>query len=187
MIKSGSFAAIEAYNHKQTFQHDRDRFITVGTLDTEIGNQALVTGWRKVDGEWKKEIDVILTISGTLYKPADTLMENLNQERRKWVKLANQHNPENHIRQSYTEDATYFGNGQKSEGRSEIADRYFYMENPNYQVDLEKEQLWSISENHVIEIGRYFTGPEKVGTGGIYVILWQQQEEGWLIELDFNF
>ena len=187
-IKSGNIYGIKSYQHRQTFEHDANRYITAGHLDTEMGDQALITGWRNVDGEWKKEIDVLLSLDTTLTQPEASLQQKLDQEREKWVELANQHNPKNHIEQSYTQDTTYFGNGQKSEGHSEIAERYFYMENSNYQVDLEKENLWKISDSNIIEVGRYFTGPEKVGTGGLYLILWELQEnQSWQIKLDFNF
>lgn len=187
-IKSGATSGIKSYQHEKTFEHDPARFITVGILETKSESNALVTGWRKADGDWKKEIDIILTLSENLEEPDLYLSKELDAERKKWVELANQHNPENHIQQSYTEDATYFGNGQKSDGRIEIAERYFYMENPNYQVDLVKENLWTISESYILEIGRYFTGPDKVGAGGLYIILWETQEDNsWKIELDFNF
>lgn len=63
------------------------------------------------------------------------------------------------------------------------------MENPDYQVDLKEQQLWEISEELILELGRYFTGPERTGNGGIYVILWEQERPSkeWMIALDFNF
>lgn len=188
LAKSEEIAGLQNYNHIQTYQHDKFRYITIGELKTHSDSLMLLTGWRDIDGRWEKEIDVILTLKNKTTEISRELDRLLNQERKEWVKLANQHNPEAHIKTSYTEDATYFGNGQKSEGQQEIAERYFYMENPNYQVDLEKERLWKISEENVLEIGRYFTGPKRVGDGGIYVILWEKQESGeWLIQLDFNF
>ena len=188
LIKSDSISGLQSYNHQQTFKHDDNRYLTAGTFETKSESFLLLTGWRKVEGSWKKEIDVILTLEDNTTDVNPALERILNEERQSWVKLANENNPKAHIESSYTEEATYFGNGQKSEGREEIADRYFYMENPNYQVDLEMEQLWMISDQNVLEVGRYFTGPEKVGTGGIYLILWELQEDNsWLIELDFNF
>ncbi|MGN8225217.1 hypothetical protein [Gracilimonas sp. BCB1] len=188
VLRKEEIQNLKRYTHHQAFQHDKFRYITVGRLITSTDSLLLLTGWREVEGSWLKEIDVILAIeSGTtqISSESDRLFD---QERKKWVELANQHHPESHIKVSYTEDATYFGNGQKSEGRQEIADRYSYMENPNYQVDLKKERLWKISESNVLEIGRYFTGSERRGNGGLYVILWEEQESGvWQIELDFNF
>ena len=188
LIRSEGISGLDSYKHLQTFKHDDYRFVTVGKLDTKADPLLLLTGWRNVEGDWKKEIDVILMLETTSSEISQELNRILNQERTEWVKLANENNPEAHISVSYTEDATYFGNGQKSAGRDEIIQRYSYMENPNYQVDLEKEKLWKISGEYVLEVGRYFTGAERVGTGGIYVILWEEQDdENWMRELDFNF
>ncbi|WP_421772941.1 hypothetical protein [Gracilimonas sp.] len=188
VLKKDEIQNLQGYTPLQTFQHDKLRYITIGKLITSADSILLLTGWREVEDSWKKEIDAILTIESNTTKVGTETDQHLNDERLKWVELANQHNPEAHIKVSYTEDATYFGNGQKSEGRQEITDRYSYMESPNYQVDLEKERLWRISESNVLEIGRYFTGSERRGNGGLYVILWEEQESGqWQIELDFNF
>ncbi|WP_428235395.1 hypothetical protein [Gracilimonas sp.] len=188
VFKKEEIQNLQGYSPIQSFQHDKFRYITVGKLFTSADSLVLLTGWREVDGSWLKEIDVILTIESETTQVSSVSDQLFDPERKKWVELANQHNPEAHIKASYTEDATYFGNGRKSEGRQEIADRYFYMENPNYRVDLEKERLWRISESNVLEIGRYFTGAERRGNGGLYVILWEEQKSGeWQIELDFNF
>lgn len=186
--QSKELSSLQNYRHLSYFRHDDLRYVTIGQLFSETDSLLILTGWRDVKGSWKKEIDIILTQISNTTETSDKINRLLNEERREWVKLANEHNPEVHIKATYTKEATYFGNGQRSEGWEEIAERYYYMENPNYQVDLEKEQLWKLSDEHILEIGRYFTGSERVGTGGIYVILWQKQQDGsWLIELDFNF
>ncbi len=187
-IRSEQLTGLKNYRQEQIFKHDDHRFISVGVLETERKDLLLLTGWRNVNSSWKKEIDVLLSLNSNSANVEENLQSVLQKERRKWVDLANQHDPDEHIAASYTQDASYFGNGRKSKGRAEIAERYFYMENPNYQVDLEKEHLWNISDINVLEVGRYFTGTERVGPGGLYVILWEKQNEGdWLIELDFNF
>lgn len=188
MISSKSISGLNTYAHIQTYRHDDFRFLTVGTLHTKTDSLLLLSAWRDVDGDWKKEIDLILTQQLPSMDLTDKLETQLRTERKKWVELANQHNPETHIKATYAKDASYLSNGSKSEGQDEIIDRYSYMENPNYQVDLVPKALWQVSEQQVMEIGRYFTGPKRVGDGGLYVILWEQQEVGrWLIELDFNF
>ncbi|MDR9416297.1 MAG: hypothetical protein RI564_08435 [Gracilimonas sp.] len=187
LSRSEQIKGLGSYEHIQTFKHDKYRFITVGTLDNNTESMILLTGWRDVDGSWKKEIDLILTHEADLFELDEEISNSLNDRRFDWVKLANQHDPQQHIKALYTADAMYFSNGQKSEGREQIIDRYAYMENPNYQVDLEKEQLWHVSKGQVLEIGRYFTGAERVGNGGLYVILWENVKNQWMIELDFNF
>lgn len=188
LVRSGEIPAIKTYEHEQIFRHDGHRYISVGKLVTDGHDVVLLTGWRNVEEGWKKEIDVILSKSSPDEEVGSDVLAALNNERQKWVKLANEHNPEAHIKASYTGDAVYFGNGEKSEGRAEIAERYFYMENPDYQVALEMEELWNIAEDKVLEAGRYFVGTERRGEGGLYVILWEKQEtENWQIKLDFNF
>jgi ketosteroid isomerase-like protein len=188
LIKSEALSSKLTYHHQKTFKHDEFRHISVGTLENDSETMLLLTGWRYVEGDWKKEIDVLLSTESKTTSLGSELQQLLNREREQWVELANQHNPKNHITYSYTEDATYFGNGRKSDGRVEITERYFYMENPNYQVDLAKEQIWKLSEAQVLEVGRYFTGAERTGNGGLYTILWEKKADGqWQIELDFNF
>lgn len=187
-IKNNPVSGVEKYKHEQVFRHDDNRFVSVGNLKTDTSDILLLTGWRNVDGNWKKEIDVILAQKLSDLQVPGKILAGIDSERKKWVQLANQHNPKAHIAESYTENASYFASGRKSTGREEITERYVYMKNPNYQVDLEKERLWGISDDNLLELGRYFTGTEHVGDGGIYVILWERQNPGyWQIALDFNF
>lgn len=175
------------YEHIRSFEHNESRYGTVGFLSRENQSFILFTGWRYVEDEWKKEIDIIL-IRSIQEEIGDEIDAALYSERREWVELANQHNPLAHVRESYTEDAVYFGYGMRSDGHEDIAKRYNYMENTDYQVDLEKRQLTKISDYLVLEVGRYFTGGERKGKGGLYTILWERQnDDEWEITLDFNF
>ena len=187
LVLSEEMTGLEDYEHFDTFRHDDQRFITVGSLSSDTDTMLLFTGWRVVDGDWKKEIDGILIRQADQLLISNDLSETIDQQREDWVTLANQHDPQSYINALYSEGATYFSNGQLSEGRAEIVERYVYMENPNYQVDLEKEKLWLVSDEQILEVGRYFTGPERIGDGGIYVILWEQIDDRWMIALDFNF
>lgn len=184
------------YIHHGNFRHDNHRYFTVGMLEAPAKKAVLLTGWKFTANGWKKETDVLLPyLPGTSegekkadLVPGENLSERLDEEREEWVRLANLHDPAAHIRYSYTPDAEYYSGGQNSEGHAGIAERYSYMENPQYQVDLEKERLWKISDQQVLEVGRYFTGAERRGTGGLYTILWEKQPEGeWKIAMDYNF
>ncbi|MTI88965.1 MAG: nuclear transport factor 2 family protein [Balneolaceae bacterium] len=180
-------SAIQGYTHEQELRHDNRRYLTTGMLNVENDSYMLLSGWWFTENGWKKEVDVILLMDSD--KEVSSTQDSLLKiERRRWVRLANQHKPEAHMDTSYTPDAVYQGSGKTSAGRDEIARRYAYMGNPNYQVDLEKQQLWYVSEDKVLETGRYYTGAERKGTGGIYVIIWEWQDEGnWQIAFDFNF
>ena len=187
LVLSEEMTGLEDYEHLDTFRHDDSRYITIGILSSKTNSMLLFTGWRDVDGDWKKEIDGILIRQADQLLISNELSQSIDKQREDWVTLANQHDPLSHINTLYSEGATYFSNGQLSEGRAEIVERYVYMENPNYQVDLEKEKLWLVSDEQILEVGRYFTGPERIGVGGIYVILWEQIDDRWVIALDFNF
>ena len=188
LLRTHKISGIDEYVHEQSYRHDDTRYVTAGRIFTNQNAIILLSAWRLSENEWKKEIDIILTRLAESTEVSSELEKKLNEEREKWVLLANQHDPANHIEQSYTEDAIYLGNGRKSTGRNEIIDRYSYMENPNYQVDLVKQELWNISDEKVLEIGRYFTGANPQGEGGIYIILWEKQtNKNWQIAFDFNF
>lgn len=175
------------YQQIRQFEHDEFRFLTLGDVLLDQNEHVLVTGWRKTETGWTKEIDLLLpqtSDSGI----SESVNRQLVKEREEWVELANQHEPAIHIRTSYTKDAVYFSNGEQSDGHSGITERYAYMKNPNYVVDLEASYLRQISDTRVLEVGRYFTGKERRGSGGIYVILWQKQStDDWKIGVDFNF
>lgn len=175
------------YQQEKIFEHDQHRYITIGMLKTSMDAILLVSGWRKTGDGWKKEIDILLTLKAPKMQPAPALIAQLDAERKQWVALANKHDPKTHISYSYTSDAVYFGNGQRSDSTS-IAERYSYMKNPNYQVDLEKHYVRPISAREVLEVGHYYAGRREENAGGLYLILWQKSDsDRWKIALDFNF
>jgi hypothetical protein len=174
------------YQQIKQFEHDQFRFLTLADVSLDQKEYSLLTGWKKTETKWSKEIDILLTQTSDS-NVSNSVKQQLNNERKEWVELANRHDPADHIRTSYTKDAVYFSNGMRSDGHSGITERYAYMKNPNYQVDLEAAYLRQTSDTQIIEVGRYFTGKERRGSGGIYVILWQKQAESWQIKMDFNF
>lgn len=179
--------AILRYVPGNEYPHDKHRYVSTGMIETGKNELFLLSGWRFTENSWKKEIDILLNLNADNTVP-DSLQKVLANARDKWVILANKHQPLAHIQESYTPDAVYFSNGRSSVGTAAIAERYQYMANPVYQVDLESRELWNIEGDRVLELGRYFTGAEKTGTGGIYVIIWEKQASGdWKISLDFNF
>lgn len=176
------------FQEQHRYKHGPFRWLTIAILASEKGGkQLLATGWKKTETDWTREIDLLLRLQERA-EVLDQIREELASERRKWVRLANEHNPEAHITRSYTKDAIYFSNGRRSDGHEGITERYSYMKNPNYQVDLEAETLYAVSKQQVLEVGRYFAGKKRQGDGGVYLILWEKQSKGaWRIALDFNF
>ncbi len=68
-IKSEQLTGLKNYEHGQIFRHDDQRYLSTGMLMTEGKNLLLLTGWRNVDGFWKKEIDVILSLKANSTAP----------------------------------------------------------------------------------------------------------------------
>jgi len=178
---------LSTYRRLRLFRQDDGRYLTLGTVSYGSVPHILLTGWRLTPGGWKREIDLLLP-EETDHDLTPGIRLQLDREREQWVRLANRHDPPSHIRRSYTKNAVYFSNGSRSDGWSGIADRYVYMKNPDYRVDLEASYLKRTGEGNVLEIGRYFTGSVRRGEGGIYVILWKPQpSDRWKIGLDYNF
>lgn len=179
---------ISSYKQLQLFKHDEARYITIGNIIYGEDAYIIMTGWMKADSGWTKMIDIMVAQQSDT-SLSEIIEQQLSEERLEWVRLANQHDPAAHIQASYTQDAVYYSNSSRSDGHSGIAERYSYMKNPNYQVDLESSRMLQTKANEVLEVGRYFTGKVRRGSGGLYVILWEKKEEvdGWKIKLDFNF
>lgn len=180
---------LTAYATIRIFRHDALRYMSLGRLKLGDEPYLLLTGWRDTEEGWTREIDIMVGRDPEIPSELSvSLKKQLWETRNEWVRLANRHDPLNHVQNSYTADAVYFGNGTRSDGHSGIAERYSYMENPDYQVDLEAAYQIQYQKEEVLEVGRYFTGEVRRGTGGLYVILWQRQASGeWKIKLDYNF
>ncbi len=175
------------YRETEAFEHDQRRILTLGKVTSVKKPFYLISAWRKKDAVWMKEMDLAIDVS-EYEAVSEPLLEILRSERREWVEYANRHNPAEHIKVSYTNEAVYLSGGTESRGQDGIASRYSYMENPNYQVDLEPRHTRRVGDDSVLEVGRYFTGSVKRGNGGVYLILWQRQEcNEWKIGFDFNF
>lgn len=180
---------LTSYASIKIFRHDASRYMSLGRLKSNGEPYLLLTGWKDTEEGWTREADIVVKRSPDVSSELSvSLKKQLYQARKEWVKLANRHDPMTHVQSLYTEDAVYFGNGTRSNGRAGIAERYSYMENPNYQVDLEASFQIQSKNDEVLEVGRYFTGKFPKGPGGLYLILWEKQaSKEWLIRLDYNF
>lgn len=185
IIDSGRSGGL--YKEAEAFEHDQRRILTLGKVTSVKKPFYLISAWRLNEAVWMKEMDLAIDVS-EYEAVSESLLEILRSERREWVEYANRHNPDEHITVSYTVEAVYLSGGKESRGQEEIASRYSYMENPNYQVDLEGRHIQQLGDKSVLEVGRYFTGSVKKGNGGVYLILWQKQKNNeWKIGFDFNF
>ncbi len=184
-------AQLSDYQLRIHISHDPVRFITIGTVENTLQQKEMlmITAYRNTKEGIKKEMDVVLPTDEPYEFGKEVAAEQeIGLRREEWVELANQHNPARHIKAMYTQDATYLSAGRLSLGWEEIIERYAYMESESYSVDLVKKYLYQLSADKVIEVGRYYTGNNTSGPGGIYFILWTKSASGkWDIELDFNY
>ena len=100
-----------------------------------------------------------------------------------WMKYSNAHDHAQLIEVVYSPEAVYVNGGRVDVGRKEIIDRYVYMSNPNWEIQLIPLKQLNVQDDILFEIGRY----ESTGMGH-YLIVWEKQESGtWQACLYFNF
>lgn len=165
--------------NKGTVFQGKNNYFEIGYYVYEKARYGFVIGWKKVDETWLREIDI-------LFKTEDAPeieVSQINDARNLWMKLSNAHDPKALIQQVYTPDAVYVNQGKVYTGTEEITQRYSYMSNPNWKIQLNAKKTQEIQGNLFFEIGQYISN----GTGH-YVIIWERQENGeWQACLDFNF
>lgn len=175
------------YRQSNIYLNNTTSRMTVGSYKVGSSLYFILSGWRDFGSGWKKEVDVIFKEDQSQGISLG-LEEILNEERRSWEEKANAHDPLAHTNYSYADNSVYFSGGRRNNGPKEIAQRYSYMENPTYSVYLEDIFLKRTSKDRVIEIGRYSIGSRDSKGKGMYLIVWEEQQNGrWQIALDFNF
>lgn len=178
---------VHDYRESNSYLNNSGSKMTVGSYIQEEDTFFILSGWRDFGSGWKKEVDVVFRDDLSQGISLD-IERNLDKERTMWEEKANAHDPLAHTQYSYAEDAVYFSGGRRNDGPEGIAQRYSYMENPGYSVYLEDIFLKRISEDKVVEIGRYSIGSRDSRGKGMYLIVWERQtNDRWQIALDFNF
>lgn len=145
------------------------------TLNNLVEYQYLFV-WNRIDGKWFHEVDAYA-------KKSSHVEENLkiNDARREWVKLANEHSALNLAKCLYNKDFVYYNRGMIYEGYENLANAYSYMDDIDFDINLEKNSLVMVKPDFAYEIGTWSNE-----ASGSYIIIWQFRDKRWGIYLDSN-
>lgn len=177
LIKTeGKITSIET---KSTVLHRQNNFFEIGEYVFEKAQYGFIVGWKKVGEDWMKEIEILFK------KDTESAVDvaEIDAARKKWVDLSNAHDHGALIREVYTPDGIYVNQGKVDKGTDQIIERYAYMSNPTWKIQLYPKELMAVQQGIFYEIGEYVSNGK-----GHYVIIWEKQENGeWQACLDFNF
>ena len=106
----------------------------------------------------------------------------IDEQRKKWIELCNQHNAKVLIHEMYTANTIYYNHKPLIIGREALTPEYGYMNNSKYSLVLEPIIVDQVSEDYVFEIGQC-----KGSYGGKYILIWKKDDDGvWRIFIDSN-
>ncbi|MEM6805433.1 MAG: hypothetical protein AAF696_28805, partial [Bacteroidota bacterium] len=180
LIYRSQLKPILSYEPLALIAQKQNNYFDMGYYVTEEGKYAAITGWKRLKGRWLREIQILYPLEKEIVEHSEKIIKEYAA---KWVKYSNAHDHAKLIEEVYSPDAVYANGGKVYAGRKEIVDRYAYMSNPSWQIELFPLKQLALSDHILFEIGRY----ESNGIGH-YVIVWEKQESGkWQACLDFNF
>lgn len=139
---------------------------------------AYATGWLVVDGKWLREVEVVQP----LFEQQEVQLREIDRARERWVELSNEHDHEVLVKQLYAADGFYVNQGRHYQGTEAISERYSYMSQPNWQIELTAKSVMKVQNDLAFELGQY-----KSNGIGHYLIIWEKQGPVWKVLLDFNF
>jgi len=170
---------IKSTETKGTVLQKENNYFSLGYYVFEKAQYGFIIGWKKVGEDWLKEIEILFQKD----KESTVDVAEIDAARKKWVDLSNAHNHETLIKEVYTPDGIYVNQGKVDKGTDQIIERYAYMSNPNWKIQLYPKELLQVQADIFYEIGEYVSNGK-----GHYVIIWEKQENGeWQACLDFNF
>ncbi|MTI41861.1 hypothetical protein [Fulvivirga lutimaris] len=135
-----------------------------------------VIGWKRL-GEWTKEFEVIYEHTPVPGNTGDVAATG----RQAWEDYANEHRPDQIIKNVSAKNGMYFNRGSLYHG-DEIIEAYGYMTNESYHIKLESMSGSMVNEDTFFDIGTF-----QVGGKGLYLLIWTKEGNDWKILLDFNF
>jgi hypothetical protein len=138
-----------------------------------------IIAWRNINGKWQRELEVL---DEKTTKNANDYPKGIDEARQKWIDYSNAHQPKQLVKNVYTKDAIYFNGGKVTKGTSAIAERYSYMKNDKWQIDLTAKCVTMVQPNLAYEIGEY----KSTGIGH-YILIWKKVGKKWQAVFDFNF
>lgn len=166
---------------KAVVRHDDSHYFEMGYYkfgEKDPTIYAYTTAWKAVDGKWLRELEVVQP----LFEQQEVQARNIDRARELWVERSNAHDHEKLVSQSYASDGYYVNQGRYYKGTEAISERYSYMSQPNWEIDLTPISVMKVQNELVYELGEY----KSSGTGH-YLIVWEKQGQWWKVLLDFNF
>lgn len=139
---------------------------------------AYTTAWKLVEDQWLRELEVVQP----LFEQQEANTREIDRARELWVERSNAHDHEKLVSQSYASDGYYVNQGKHYRGTEAISERYSYMSQPNWQIELTPVSVMKVQNEMVYELGQY-----RSNGVGHYIIIWEKQGEWWKVLLDFNF
>ena len=108
--------------------------------------------------------------------------KEIDQRRKEWMELCNQHNAYNLVSNLYEPEAIYYNHRPVDIGTDKIARTYSYMDRETYSLNLTPIIVHPVANTLVYEIGQC-----SGSYGGKYMLIWRKNSEGvWQILFDSN-
>lgn len=162
-------------------RHDDSHYFEMGYYkfsEKDPTIYAYVIAWKLTEGKWLRELEV----AQPLFEQQEVQIREIDRARELWMERSNAHDHERLVSRSYAADGFYVNQGQHYRGTEAISERYSYMSQPNWQIQLTAKSVMKVQKELVFELGEYNSG----GIGH-YVIIWEKQGDQWKVLLDFNF
>ncbi len=113
-------------------------------------------------------------------KKVDTT--NIAERRKLWIELCNTNNPENLVKQLYSNNTMYFNHKPIVKGTEKLIKEYGYMNNENYTLNLHPMKLEVVNTNFAFEVGQC-----SGSYNGKYILVWKKNADGdWKVYIDSN-
>lgn len=182
------YEMVDTFQHGGVVEHDAQHFLEWGVYfsrgthnsrDTTKPMLKSMIAWKKVAGNWKKELEVIYPVTVAIPEGLDSLAAARNQ----WLQLANAHQPAQLVADIYQPNAIYLNDGYAYTDRAAIAEKYAYMTSEKWSIALKSWFQSVVQADIYYDLGRYYTQGQ-----GHYCFVWQRTAaDNWQLILDFNF
>ena len=147
--------------------------------DKDLEEYVQIVIWKLENGEAQRVFEFTEKRNSETEK-VDT--QEIDQKRNLWITLCNENSAENLVKQLYTNNAIYYNHKPLVKGEKELIKEYAYMNNPDYNLSLQRLKLEVVNANYVFEIGQCGGS-----YNGKYILVWKKQVNGnWEIEMDSN-
>ena len=133
--------------------------------------------WNNADGQMRRELEMFVSTAPTILKVTE-----IDEARKEWMRLCNQHNAYELVKNSYTTDALYYNHKPLVIGTKDISEEYAYMNRPEYSLTLTPIIVEPVNKRIAFEMGQCSGSYH-----GRYVIVWKKCKGGvWRAIFDSN-